>query len=124
LDITAGIRLIKDGQDELIPAWNKRFARSEVYVISIEKDNPSRLFVLGPKDNKNLIAVFTDQAGLKEAVDGREDVLFPIAINGKDLLEQARDRGLGLIINPTDETAAVPLPPEMMEVFLEGINIE
>jgi hypothetical protein len=122
-ELTAGIRLIKAGQDELIPAWNKQFARSEVYVISIEKDNPSNLLVLGPKDAKNLIAVFTDQAALQKAAGNRQDVLFPITINGKALLEQARDSGRGLIINPTDESAAVPLPPKMMAVFLEGISV-
>jgi hypothetical protein len=51
-----------------------------------------------------------------------QDVLFPIVINGRALLEQARDSGRGLIINPTDETATVPLPPEVISVFLEGLD--
>jgi len=123
LELTAGIRRIKAGEDDLIPAWNKQFARSEVYVISIAKDDPSKLMVLGPKDQKNLIAVFTDKAGLEKAIGGRDHILFPIEINGRALLEQAKDSGRGLIINPTDESAAVPLPPQMMGVFLEGISI-
>lgn len=123
LELTEGIRRIKAGQDDLIPEWNKLFARSEVYVISIAKDEPSKLMVLGPKDAKNLIAVFTDKVGLDRAVANRQDVLFPVAINGQALLEQARDTGRGLIINPTDESAAVPLPPQMMAVFLEGLSV-
>jgi hypothetical protein len=124
LELTAGIRLIKAGQDDLIPTWNKQFARSEVYLISTEKDNPSALLVIGPKGAKNLIAVFTDREGLQMAVGDNQDVLFPVAINGKTLLEQARDSGRGLVINPNDESATVPLPPEMMAVFLEGISDE
>jgi len=121
LELTEGIRKIKAGQDDIIPQWNRHFAESEVYVISIAKDDPSKLMVLGPKDAKNMIAVFTDKAGLGKAIGNRHEILFPIAINGRALLEQARDSGRGLIINPTDETAAVPLPPKMMAVFLEGL---
>ena len=124
LELTEGIRRIKAGQDDIIPEWNKLFARSEVYVISIAKDELSKLMVLGPKDAKNMIAVFTDKAGLDEAVGDRHDVLFPVVINGRTLLEQARDTGRGLIINPTDESAAVPLPPKMMAVFLEGLSVQ
>lgn len=123
LELTDGIRKIKAGQDDLIPQWNKLFAESEVYVLSIAKDDPSKLMVLGPKDSKNLIAVFTDKASLDKAVADRHDILFPLSINGRALLEQARDSGRGLIINPTDESAAVPLPPHMMPVFLEGLSI-
>jgi hypothetical protein len=121
--LTATIRLIKAGQDDLLPTWLKQFGQSEVYVISRDKDNPSDLLVIGPKDDKNYIAVFTDQAGLQKAVGDRHDVLFPIPTNGRSLLEQARDSGRGLIINPTDETATVPLPAKMMGDFLEAISI-
>jgi len=51
-------------------------------------------------------------------------ILFPVAINGRALLEQARDTGRGLIIIPADESAAVPLPPKMMAVFLEGLSVQ
>jgi hypothetical protein len=124
LELTEGIRRIKAGQDDIIPQWNRLFAQSEVYVISTAKDDPSKLMVLGPKDAKNMIAVFTDKTGLDQAIGNNQNVLFPIAINGQALLEQARDTGRGLIINPTDDSATVPLPPEMMAVFLEGLNVQ
>ena len=121
--LTETIRLIKAGQENLLPGWIKQFGVSEVYVISKEKGNPADLLVIGPKDDKNYIAVFTDHEGLQKAVGGNDDSLFPIATNGRALLEQARDSGRGLIINPTDETATVPLPANMMAVFLHGISI-
>lgn len=121
--LTETIRLIKAGQEDLIPVWMKHFADAEVYIISTDKDDSSKLFVIGPKEDKNYIAVFTDRAGLDKAVGTRTDVLFPLAINGKALLEQARDSGRGLIVNPTDPSATVPLPAKMMAKFLEGLNI-
>jgi hypothetical protein len=120
-NLTSMIREIKAGRDEILPSWIELFGRSEVHVISIDKNDPSRLFVIGPKDDKNYIAVFTDEEGLKKAVANRGDVLFPITINGKVLLQQAKDAGRGLIINPTDEAASVPLPAQMMSAFLEAI---
>ena len=106
----------------MIPAWNNRFANSEVYIIGIDKDDPTKLLVIGPKDDKNYIAVFTDKAGLNQAVGDRASVLFPRVIQGRALLEQARDSGRGLIVNPTDPSASVPLPAKMMAVFLEGLD--
>jgi hypothetical protein len=124
LDLTDGIRQIKAGEEHMIPMWNDRFARSDVYVLGIAKDDPTKLMVLGPKDDKNYIAVFTDRAAVDKAVGARGDVLTPMVINGKALVEQARDTGRGLIINPTDETATLPLPHKMMTVFLEGLSPE
>ena len=121
--LTETMRLIKAGQDDLLPAWIKQFGPSEVYVISKMKDDPSDLLVIGPADDKNYIAVFTDRQGLQMAVGDNHDILFPITTNGKALLEQARDSGRGLIINPTDESATVQLPAEMMAVFLQGLAI-
>lgn len=123
-DLTAGIRLIKDGRDDLLPAWLERFGESELYVISIEKDRPSNLMVIGPKDDKNYICVFTDEAGLQNAVRDRHEVLFPLAIKGKELLRQARDSARGLIMNPTDPTATVPLPAKMVARFFEVISTD
>ena len=120
--LTEMIRLIKAGQDNLLPSWIELFGRSEVHVISIDKDDQSKLFVIGPKEDKNYIAVFTDHPALEKAVGTRTDVLFPYSINGKALLELARDAGRGLIINPTDQSATVPLPANMMARFLEGLN--
>ncbi len=118
------IRLIKAGEQNLLPAWMKQFAQSDVHVISMDKDDPSKLFVIGPKDDKNYIAVFTDKAQLDGAVRDRTNVLFPHPINGKALIEQARSNNRGLIINPTDESASVPLPAKMMGAFLEAIKAE
>lgn len=121
-ELTDGIRKIKAGQEHILPQWMQLFAESEVYVISIDKDDPSKLMVLGPKDEKNMIAVFTDKAGLDKAVGHRGDVLFPVPINGKTLVEQATEKQRGLIINPTDETAMLPLPPKMVSAFAEVIH--
>lgn len=117
-ELTEGIRQIKTGREDLIVQWNRLFAESEVYVISLQADDPDQWLVLGEGDEKNMIAVFTDQAGLEAAVAGRGNVLFPQAINGRVLLEKARDTGRGLVLNPTDDTASVPFPPEAMAQFL------
>ncbi len=58
--LTETIRLIKAGKDNLLPGWIKQFGISEVHVISKDKGNPSDLLVIGPNDDKNYIAVFTD----------------------------------------------------------------
>jgi hypothetical protein len=120
--LTDGIRKIKAGAEDILPVWLKHFAKSEVYVLSIDKENPTKLMVLGPKEAKNLIAVFTDKTLLEKAVGDRKDVLFPKATKGIKLLKHARDTKRGLIFNPTDPSATVPLPPEMMAVCLEGIG--
>ena len=122
-NLTETIRLIKAGQDKLLPGWIQQFGVSEVFVISKDKDDPSKLLVIGPKEDKNYIAVFTDGEGLQKAVGANVDILFPTAMNGKALLELARNTGRGLIINPTDETATVPLPATMMTDFLNGLSI-
>ena len=123
-DLTEGIRLIKDGRDDLLPAWLERFGQSELYVISIEKDNPSNLMVIGPEGDKNYICVFTDSAGLQNAVRDRHEVLFPLKLNGKELLRQARDSGRGLVLNPRDLTVTVALPARMVARFFEVISME
>ena len=96
-----------------------RFAVSDVYVINLTKDD--RWMLLGPPEDKNYIAVFTDDAILEAAVRDRGDVVAPIAINGRDLLEKARDSRRGLIINPTDDNASVWLPANMMGPAVEAL---
>lgn len=118
--LTDGIRKINAGQDDILPAWLDHFGRSEVYVISVEKDKPQNLLVLGPKGEKNMIAVFTDKTGVKKAVGDRRDTLFPMAVNGGALLKKAQATSRGLIINPTDESAMMPLPPEMIAAILDA----
>jgi hypothetical protein len=66
--------------------------------------------------------VFTDKTLLEKAVGDRKDVLFPKATKGIKLIKHARDTKRGLIINPTDPSATVPLGPEMMAVCLQGIG--
>ncbi len=77
---------------------------------------------MGPPDDKNFIAVFTSRAAVQKAVGDGQNILFPVTLNGKTLLEQARAAGRGICINPTDETATVPLPAEMMAKFLNALG--
>lgn len=112
-------RLIKEGREDMLPEWLRLLARSEVTIISIEQGNPANLMLLGPKDDKNNIVVFTDPKLLAKALDKREHVLFPIALNGKAVLEQARDQRRSLILNPTDPAVAFPIPAKMVPEFLK-----
>lgn len=119
----AGIRLIRSGRNEFLPAWIKEFGSANVFVVSPDKNDAGKSLVFGPSDDKNYIAVFTSLEPARASILSDQEFMFPVELKGKLLLELAEEKGRGICINPTSEDETLALPASMMKVFLEGLKI-
>ena len=107
---------VVEAQVQRAPRGHGHAIRTDRFAIAeIKRDLHVRIDVVGVEQARGLVAF---EARVVIVVAGRGNVLLPQAINGRVLLEKARDTGRGLVLNPTDDTASVPFPPEAMAQFL------
>jgi tetratricopeptide (TPR) repeat protein len=122
--LSVGIGLIKTGAHKLLPGWLRLFGKSDVFIVSVEQNNPQTAFVFGPKGDWNYVAVFLRLELAQECL--REFPILKVAmrLNGLDLLRLARDARKGIWINPLNEACSVRFPADMMERFIEEASRE
>ena len=122
--LTASIGLVKAGAHELLPGWLRLFGKSDVFVVSVEQDNPQTAFVFGPKGDWNYVAVFLRLELAQECLREFPILKFTMRLNGLDLLRLARDARRGIWINPLNEACSARFPAGMMERFMEEASRE
>ena len=122
--LSAGIGLVKAGAHELLPGWLRLFGKSDVFVVSVEQNNPQTAFVFGPKNDRNYVAVFMRLELAQECLREFSILKFTMTLKGLDLLRLARDARRGIWINPLNEACSVRFPAGMMERFIEEASRE
>jgi hypothetical protein len=121
--VSCGIGIIKMGDAKALPGWVKLFMKSDVFVVSLERDNPKGAFVMGT-GHERTVAVFTRFQLAEECLNEFKALKCAFSIKGADLLELAKTKGVGVWINPLNQACSLKIPANMVRVFLEeGLSI-
>lgn len=118
--VTAGIGMIKLGARELLPGWLRTFGQAEVFVVSIEDQNPQTAFVFGPEGERNYVAVFTRLDLAQACMREMPQLKFAMSLKGMDLMELARNGRRGIWVNPLNDACSVKFPAEDMARLIKA----